>query len=69
MRPVRVVTSEAVMVVSTVPEAPSTAVLKAEVSEVAVLKPEALSPGSLEVCLSMVVGLVVLGPNPQRRRP
>ena len=57
------------MVVSTVPEAPSTAVLKAEVSEVAVLKPEALSPGSLEVCLSMVVGLVVLGPNPQRRRP
>ena len=60
---------EAVEVVATEPEAPGAEVLKAVVSEVAVLKPEASEPGSLEVCLSVVVGLAVLGPNPQRRRP
>ena len=60
---------EAVEVVATEPEAPGAEVLKAVVSEAAVLKPEALEPGSLGVCLSVVVGLVVLGLNPQRRRP
>ena len=60
---------EAVEVVATVPEAPGTAVLKAEVSEAAVVKPEVSEPGSMEVCLSVVVGQLVLGPNPQRRRP
>ena len=60
---------EAVEVVATEPEAPGAEVLKAVVWEVAVLKPEASEPGSLEVCPSVVVGQVVLGPNPQRRRP
>ena len=56
-------------VVATLPEAPGAEKLKAVVSEVAVLKPEASELGSLEVFLSVVVGLLVLGPNPQRRRP
>ena len=60
---------EAVEVVATEPEAPGAEVLKAVVSEAAVLKHEASEPGLLGVCLSVVVGLVVLGPNPQRRRP
>ena len=60
---------EAVEVVGTEPEAPGAEVLKAVVSEAAVLKPEALEPGSLEVCLSVAVGPPILGPNPQRKRP
>ena len=60
---------EVVGVAATLPEAPGAEVLKAVVSEEAVLKPEALEPGSLEVCLSVVVGLAVLGPHPQRKRP
>ena len=60
---------EAVEVVATEPEAPGAEVLKAVVLEAAVLKPEASETGSLGVCLYVVVGLVVLGPNPQRRRP
>ena len=60
---------EAVEVVATEPEAPGAEVLKVVVSEAAVLKPEASEPGSLEVCLSVVVGLAVLGPIPQQRRP
>ena len=59
---------EAVEVAATEPEAPGAEVLKAVVSEVAVLEPEASEP-SLEVCLSVVVGLAVLGPIPQQRRP
>ena len=63
---------EAVEVAATVPEAPGAEKLEAEVSEVSkvvALKPEASEPGSLEVFLSVVVGPLVLGPNPQRRRP
>ena len=60
---------EAVEVVATEPEAPGAEVLKAVVSEAVALKPEASEPGSLEVCLSVVVGLAVLGPIPQQRRP
>ena len=60
---------EAVEVVATMPEAPGAEQLKAEVSGKAALKPEASEPGSLEVCLSVVVGPLVLGPNPQRKRP
>ena len=56
-------------VVETVPEAPGAEVLEADVSEAEVLEAEASEPGSLEVCLSVVVGLAVLGPNPQRRQP
>ena len=56
-------------VVEIVPEVPGAEVLEADVSESEVLKPEASEPGSLEVCLSVVVGLAVLGPNPRRRRP
>ena len=60
---------EAVEVYATVPEAPVVAVLQVEVSEVVVLEPEVLELGSLEVCLSVVVGPPILGPNPQRKRP
>ena len=60
---------EAVEVVATVPEEPGAEKLKAEVSGEAVLEPEASEPGSMEVCLSAVVGQLVLGPNPQQRRP
>ena len=60
---------EAVEVVATVPEEPGAEKLKAEVSGEAVLEPEASEPGSMEVCLSVVVGQLVLGPNPQQRRP
>ena len=56
-------------VAATEPEAPGAEVLEAVVSEEAVLEPEASEPGSLEVCLSVVVGLAVLGPIPQQRRP
>ena len=58
---------EAVQVAVTVPEAPGAE--KLEVSEVVALKPGVSEPGSLEVFLSVVVGPLVLGPNPQRRRP
>ena len=51
-------------VVETVPEVPETDVLEAEV-----LKPEASEPGSLEVCLVVVVGRPVLALIPQRRWP
>ena len=60
---------EAVEVVATVPEEPGAEKLKAEVSGEAVLEPEASEPGSMEVCLSVVVGQLVLGLNPQQRRP
>ena len=60
---------EAVEVYATVPEAPVVAVFQVEVSGAVVLEPEALEPGSLEVCLSVVVGLPLLVPNPQRKRP
>ena len=60
---------EAVEVAATEPEAPGAEVLEAVVSEEAVLEPEASEPGSLEVCLSVVVGLAVLGPIPQQRWP
>ena len=60
---------EAVEVVATVPEEPGAEKLQAEVSGEAVLEPEASEPGSMEVCLSVVVGQLVLGPNPQQRRP
>ena len=60
---------EVVEVAATEPEAPGAEVLEAVVSEEAVLEPEASEPGSLEVCLSVVVGLAVLGPIPQQRRP
>ena len=60
---------EVVGVVATQPEAPGAEKLKDVVSEVAVLEPEASELGSLEVFLSVVVGPLVLGPNPQQRRP
>ena len=60
---------EVVEVVATLPEAPGAETLKAVVSEEVALKPEAAEPGSLEVCPSVVVGQLVLGPNPQRKRP
>ena len=69
MAPVPEAPVEAVKVDATVPEVPGAEVLKAEVSKVVVLKPEASEQGSLEVCLSVVVGQLVLGPNPQRRWP
>ena len=60
---------EAVEVVATLPEAPGAEKLKVAVSEVVALKPEASETGSLEVCPSVVVGQLVLVPNPQRRQP
>ena len=70
---------EVVGVAATLPEAPGAGTLKATVSEVMVLEPgasegvvqepEASETGSLEVCLSLVVGLPILVPNPQRKRP
>ena len=60
---------EVVEVAATEPEAPGAEVLEAVVSEEEVLEPEASEPGSLEVCLSVVVGLAILGPIPQQRRP
>ena len=60
---------EAVEFVATMLEAPGAEQLKVEMSEEVVLKPEASEPGSMEVCLSVVVGQLVLGPNPQQRRP
>ena len=60
---------EAVEVDVTVLEAPGAELLQAVESEAVVLEPEVSEPGSLEVFLSVVVGPLVLGPNPQRRRP
>ena len=54
---------EAVEVAATVPEAPGAEKLKAA------LKPGVSEPGLLEVCLFVVVGPLVLEPNPQQRRP